>query len=120
MTLVLYMDDRHASSDTSSSAAGSRHPASRPAPWFSGPRPARQPAASLSDMAAIGGFTPRKRRLPPSVPSPMQRPVTDLLSWTTWWWSREEHGPVSWAFPANNGNVVPVPMEQRVVLLYSL
>jgi len=24
-----------------------------------------------------------------SVPSPMQRPVTGLPSWTTWWWSRE-------------------------------
>jgi hypothetical protein len=90
VTLVLYMDDRHRFVGHAVVAVGwVQASRSLPARWSWGPRPARQTAASLSDMAATGRFTPRKRRLPPSVPSPMQRPVTGLLSWTTWWWSRE-------------------------------
>lgn len=84
VTLVLYMDDRHRFVGHAVVAVGWVQASRLSArPVVLGPWPARQPAASLSDMATTGGFTPRKRRSPPSVPSPMQRSVTGLPSWTT-------------------------------------
>jgi len=64
----LYMDDRYRFVGHAVVAVGwVQASPPRPARWSWGPRPARQPDASLSDMAATG--------FPP---------------WTIWWWSGDE------------------------------
>ena len=100
VTLVLYMDDRHRFVGHAVVAVG----------WVQASRLSARPVVLGATASQATGCVlvryGRYRALhateaegsPPSVPSLTQRPVTGLLSWTTWWWSRENtarrHSPV--------------------------